>query len=297
MRSLLAVLVLLTGCDLYWNHQGDDDCRVTGYGADIAPAQELRNPTTGNCEPYYGGGGPYCNSACGPCPESGADTAQPDWGACYSTCNALDEAACLHTSGCLATYEESAVKNLPPTSSTFRGCFATAPSGPISAGACTNLDAQTCSRHDNCAMYYNEYANGGTGQFDHCAPEPFTTNGCATVDCGAGYHCQDQCTECPPNSGCGGPQCSPMCIPDGDICAGVDCGSGWTCTVTCVDPNPTHVGQCYGVCTMETACGALTTEAACTARTDCTSVYDGTDCTCTENQGCTCQILTYNHCE
>ncbi len=52
MRRLLWLLVpvvLVSGCDLYWN-QGDDDCEyyaTSGAEGDIAPAPGVRNPNTG----------------------------------------------------------------------------------------------------------------------------------------------------------------------------------------------------------------------------------------------------------
>ena len=296
-RLLLAVLVLASGCDLYWNSTGDDVCNGYGYGG-IAPSQDLRNPVTGDCE-YFGGGDYPCDSACGPCPATteGAPQADPDWGQCYGSCNALDEASCLTTSGCLATYDDVT------THASFRGCFATAPSGPVSTGACYGLDAHECSRHDNCAMYYDAGLDALVpGQFTRCAPEP-TTAGCSAVDCGPGYHCADQCTDpCPPNGACTmNPTCTATCVPDADSCANVDCGPGYECVQTCGGGTPTPNGMVPGTCSAScvevTACEALATENDCAQRSDCTTVYNGEDCTCYPNQGCTCQVLTYDHCE
>ena len=44
------------------------------------------------------------------------------------------------------------------------------------------------------------------------------------------------------------------------------------------------------------ACETLTNEGACDARNDCVSVYEGTNCTCYPS-GCTCEVLTWDHCE
>ena len=294
MRRLIAVLILLSGCDLYWNGSGDDVCNYdTRGGAAIAPSIQLRNPETGQCQYFDGGGG--CDNQCGPCPAA-TGVVEPDWGQCYSSCNALDEGTCLTTAGCLATYDD----NAPQTP--FRGCFDTAPSGPISTGSCWGLDAQSCSEHDNCAMYYD--AGTGAlvpGNFTHCAPEP-TTAGCSAVDCGSGYHCEDQCKPCPPNADCATNNlCLAMCVPDADSCAAVTCNTGYECVQTCSGgtptPNGTAPGMCTATCVEHAACEALTTETACAARNDCTTVYDGTDCTCYPNQVCTCQILTYDRCE
>ncbi len=291
MRRLLAVLVLMTGCNLYWNGDGDDVVCL-----DVAPSQELRNPTTGDCE-YFNGPGYPCDSPCGPClgaPES-AGQPQPDWGACYSQCNGLEEAACLTAPGCLAAYyEDTSIADAPATTS-FRGCYITAPSGPVSTGACSTLDAQQCSRHDNCAMYYDAgLAALQEGDFTRCAPEP-TTMGCANVDCGSGYHCEDHCTN--PGS------CSATCVPDGNTCATTTCQPGYECVEVCsggataTGGTTPGVGTCSVSCVPSTACPALPTEAACAARPDCTTVYNGTNCTCYPTTGCTCEVLTYDHCE
>lgn len=296
MRRLVTVLVLLTGCNLYWTGDGDD----VVCALDIAPSQELRNPVTGDCE-YFNGPGYPCDDFCGPCPES-AGQPTPDWGACYSQCNGLEEASCLTASGCLAAYYED--PRADSIGRTFRGCFVTAPSGPVSTGACTNLDAQQCSRHDNCAMVYDGNLDGtNEGNFAYCAPEP-TAMGCATVDCGPGHHCEEQCRDCGPTEDCSGPQvCSSTCVPDGNTCATTTCQTGYECVEVCsgggtaTGGTTPGVGTCTASCVPVTACAALPTEAACTARPDCTSVYIGTDCTCYPNQGCTCEVLTYDHCE
>lgn len=292
MRCLLAVLVLLSGCDLYWNSNGDDVCNGGGWADDVAPANELRNPDTGECQ-YVGGGGYGCDDPCGPCPAydtdgapGGAIAPNPDWGSCYSQCSQLDEATCIAASGCLASYNDV------PGGAVFNGCFQTAPSGPLHTGTCIGLDAHACSQHDNCSIYYD----GGSPRedlriptYERCAPEP-SANGCSDVDCGPGSHCENQCAA-------NDAQCNAMCVPDGDVCANVDCGAGYQCVETCVTPTPTHVGQCYGTCQAITACAALPDEAACSARNDCTGVYNGEDCTCYPDTGCTCQVLTYDHCE
>jgi hypothetical protein len=51
----------------------------------------------------------------------------------------------------------------------FENCTATAPSGPIHAGACAGLDAHDCARHDSCSAWYRHGARGV--MFDRCADE------------------------------------------------------------------------------------------------------------------------------
>src|SRR4051794_21676436 len=105
MKKSLVLLVLLGACSLY-SGNGDDVCNY-GYGDDVAvsPAQGFVYPTSGQCE-YIGGGGGYCDSACGPCPAEtgGAAVADPDWPSCYTSCSGLGEADCEATAGCHADY-------------------------------------------------------------------------------------------------------------------------------------------------------------------------------------------------
>src|SRR6266545_510736 len=117
MRRLLP-LVLLAGCNLYFDH-GDDVCALF----DVAPAQELRDPATGECVPFGFGG---CDDRCGPCPA--VAEAQPDCGSCFSECEALDEVTCALTSGCRVAYQDFPTADQAPQ---FLGCWAVAPSGPV----------------------------------------------------------------------------------------------------------------------------------------------------------------------
>lgn len=260
MRRYAAILVLLAGCDLYFG--GDDEPPCTGWGTGggaSQPSQQLRNPETGQCEDYGGWGG--CYDSCGPCAYDLA--AQPDWGSCYSKCEGLDEASCLGASGCIAAYDEYIDYADAPSINNFKGCWATAPSGPIQGGDCWNLGAQECSRHDDCSMYFGDgYGNDAPpnaliapSTFERCAPEP-TTQGCDGVNCGPGSHCEDQCYACDGKTGPCDAWCSPVCVPDEPSCNTIDCGPGYTCIETCTGMDPTAgsgggavpPGQCYGQC-------------------------------------------------
>ncbi len=290
MRRLLAVLVLMTGCNLYWNGNGDD----VVCALDLAPSQELRNPVTGDCE-YFNGPGYPCDGVCGPCSDESIGQPQPDWGACQSQCNGLEEAMCLAAPGCLAAYYEDTSIADAPSTTTFRGCYVTAPSGPVSQGSCSTLDAQQCSRHDNCAMYYDAGRNAlQEGDFTRCAPEPAGPT-CDTVDCSQGSHCENQCHECGPTQDCAGTLCSAMCVPDTNTCAATTCQAGYDCVEVCTGAGASTT--CNPSCVPATACAALPSEAACANRSDCTTVFNGENCTCYPNQGCTCEVLTYDHCE
>jgi hypothetical protein len=103
-------------------------------GRAIADIQ-YRDPATGQCQSF---GNPYpCDNQCGPCP--GYADVLPDWGMCGGACDGLSETQCLATADCHATYQDdSAAKPV------FWGCWNMPQSSTIH-GACTGLDAQTCS--------------------------------------------------------------------------------------------------------------------------------------------------------
>ncbi len=312
MRHVFVLAALtLSGCQLYFG--GDDDppptCWYGGYGepgwSDAGyPSNLLRNPQTGECEEWGGRGGPpdcyfdeyYGQCVCNDTPA--ASPPPPNWPACDSACTILDEETCLGEPGCQVAYWEQS----SPTAPLFRGCYATG-GGPDIYTSCFNLDAYECAQRDNCSIFYSaDYPNAKTeaptwAQFTQCRPEP-TSAGCAAVDCGAGYHCEDACY---PGPG-GGSSCTPMCVPDDEHgCAVIDCGPGFECVDTCDTLEPTtggtFPGHCTGTCVALAACETLATENGCDARNDCTSVFSGEDCTCYPGGYCECQILTWDHCE
>ncbi|HEY5951712.1 MAG TPA: hypothetical protein VIV40_39730 [Kofleriaceae bacterium] len=237
-----AALVTLVGCT------GDDDpCLYdrAGTGAEIAQIQ-YRDPYTGTCQSFGGG---YCDEQCGPCPLT--DQAQPDWALCYASCEGLAETACKAQSGCRAVFAGAA----------FYECWGVAQSGPVQGGNCTGLDAQACSRHDDCVAIHAQ----GTpiGSFMSCAAE---TNTGDPGSCVGAITCD---------------AAEPAC-PTGTI-AGRRNGC-WT-------------GYCipYADCDQLPACSTLD-EPSCISRTDCTPSYHGNNCTCTIN-GCTCQSWTFDVCD
>ena len=290
MRRLFVVLVvMLAGCDLYFDG-GDDDCKAY---PEVDQAQ-YRNPETGQCEGFGGG---YCDDPCGIC---AYDVAIPDWGACYSQCDALDENSCIATAGCYAAYLNPT--RVPPDMDLdkFQGCWAVAQSGPA-PGACSGLDAHECSRHDNCSAIYIEQLgpdDQSTGmRFGSCVPEQ--GNSCGGIDCGANAHCEEQCSTCDPDTGMDCEKCGPVCVPDDDACDLIDCADGYECVQVCdeMDPNNPDCGVCRVECVPTAQCEALPTEAACAARGDCSRVYEGENCTCDANGNCECEVLTYERCQ
>ncbi len=249
-RLAFAVLVLTSGCDLYFGGGDDEPCTDLGGVAPVPPAQLLRDPNTDQCVATGGGGGGGCDS-CGNCWKEDVATA-PDWAYCYSECEQLDEQTCLGTSGCYAAYQRAYMPYEDGLE--FSGCRATAPSGPVQ-GSCSNLPATECSRHDDCALVYTPPFNG-SAVFEACVDEPAPTYGCEAVDCGPGYHCETQCHPCDGKDGpCDTPWCEPACVPDGpqNTCATVDCGAGYACVEVCDGATPIMEGgcipaQCYPTC-------------------------------------------------
>lgn len=276
MRSFALLVVLLAGgCDLYFT-DGDDTCGPIAEPAFVP--DELRDPSTGICTNFSTGCDARCDPSCVPTAET-ADLARPDWGSCWSKCEGLGASACMAEPGCFAAFFETT--GAPE----FRGCWETAPSGPV-GGSCANLDAQQCSRHDDCVAYYEGPTYARTSPvrptFLSCGPEPVGAS-CEATTCGPGSHCEQTCDD----QGA----CEAACVPDVNVCAGVDCGPGWACSEVCSG------GTCGAHCVPAGTCEAIGTENACKTRPDCTAVYLGEDCTCYPNAGCTCEILTYDRCE
>lgn len=263
MTTRLALLAcLLTGCVFY----ADDD----PIPCDDVPElwNGLRNPETGACEDWGGGG-------CWPEPQ--ADIAYPDWAACPGACEGLDETGCLAAEGCRAAYD---IPECPPLADCtnipeFRECWGMAPSGPWLWESCAGLDAHQCSTTDYCMAVYAE------GAFAYCGEEP-NPNGCyADDDCLPGYECT-AATECEPPPGCGadGQPCPDVCwgrcvpvddssgpgtcdgevacdalppsCPEGTVPGIADgCWTGWCIPVEDCDPN--DPGECFG----EVACDEM----------------------------------------
>lgn len=166
---------------------GADDGQCPQYetGADY-PAYELRDPSTGMCQPFGGGGN--CTDPCSPCALSGAGEAQPDWAQCFGVCEGLDETTCKATSACRAAY----------AGGTYYQCWGVAPSGPIQGGTCSTFDAQTCSGHDDCIVLHAAGAAGSPiGAFTACAAEGSVQD---PGSCVGTVTCTTQPPACPANT-------------------------------------------------------------------------------------------------
>ena len=260
--SILALTTLsLAGCDVWWT----DDCEPRYYdrtGAAEEPSQQLRNPETGQCESY----GPdpyYCDEECGPCPDyaTGDVQALPGWAVCGGVCEGLAESDCVGTVGCRAIYADA------EAGAVYRDCWGTDQSGPIQGGGCENLDAYTCSMHDDCvAIHSPDCAEGGNcvGAFARCGAESGDPG-----DPGLCY-APVTCDEIPPS-------CPAETTP----------GIRDNC----------YTGYCipFPDCESAPPCEEVAAEMTCIARTDCTPIYEGQNCTCTAGT-CTCQSWVYDSC-
>ena len=315
IRHLALVLAIASsGCLLV--NGDDDDCQYGG-----APAGEgaavydpgVRNPETGLCEYYGGGGGGSCD-ACGNCPDVPTDdrAPTPTWGSCESGCEGLDQATCEATSACRAIFVDGDVP-------TFAACWPTDTTGPVQGGGCEGLDAFTCSLHDDCSAVHS--SDGTTtpdglvaaiGGFVYCTPEGGGGGGVGTCDgmltCEqAGPACPEGTTPGVNDGGCYTGYCIPLedCgdgAPDAGTCYGPVTGDGPT--PAC--PAGTQPGRSNGFypgycipdeyCEEAPACAETIGEASCVARADCTPIYQGQDCTC-EGDVCDCADWVFDHCE
>jgi hypothetical protein len=330
MKGLAVLALLLAGCDLYFGG-GDDDppCATTGGGAG-QQLNGQRDPYTGVCQYDYGcidsccyegdvkplppeADWGSCVSQCSNLDEqscyvtSGCYAAYIDnpaadgrqfWG-CWQTapsgpvqglCTNLDAYGCSRHDDCIAVYASSLNSN----DTKFESCQSESLTYCIDDSACGGdafcdhsvcYPSPTCTPCPTCGACPDSNTCYGV-----CVPKD--PKACDVIDCGAGYHCEEQCT--------GDPQmqyCEPVCVADAS-CANVDCGPGYACAITCTnDANGQTV--CSPTCVLDPpvpACETLATEMTCIARQDCVPVYDGQDCTCYPDH-CECQVLTYERCE
>ena len=340
LLSILAITVLPLGaCNLYFSGGDDPEPCEFGGGTNDAPAideqiaEQLRNPQSGQCESFFGGGGSWpCDDACGPCPATdtaGAPIFVPSWGVCEGMCNGLDENTCLATNACRGIY----------TAEGFQECWQTdQESVPTTEPVdCDGLEAQDCSRYDYCsAMHRGSCESPGTDEGGEpafvcapeefvCAPEEFVScfpesgdnDGCySDAECGEGFSCNagDVCLSPPPSDGngdkcpeelCGIPEpCYGFCVPSNDP---GECDGPISCDVfmepICPDGTVPGISDgCWtGACIPLSSCPSKTctdiqSEAMCVQRDDCNALYEGLDCECTP-EGCECTSWIFDSCE
>ncbi len=260
LAPLLLLLTLSPACTIYFgDDDGDDDCAWPAEAED-AFAIPLRNPENGVCESFGGGGGGGgCQDLEAP---EGAPAPLPDWGQCFSECEALTETECWAAERCRAVYladpcgtdaNGDSLCESPMPVNGFMACWSIAPSGPAAERvACESLDAYECSRHNDCvANYLRDSGTDDATVFDFlsCGPEPGNQT-CAAVDCGPGYHCEEQCFPCDSTDGdqCP-PFCQAVCVPDQNECP-ILCPPNSECVEICADCVPGDP-DCEGVCRWE----------------------------------------------
>jgi hypothetical protein len=332
---LSSSLLVSSGCDFYFGD--DDDCDYGDYEGDAPepyPSEYLRNPESGQCEWFGGGGGYPCDDACGPCYDTAGDREggaaySPGWAFCDGYCETLDEVTCWATSGCRGAYIEGATGEL-----SFYQCWGTDQSGPIQGGGCDGLDAYSCSLHDDCIAVHDGDAfcgAGGDGEADQAVPEPCSVIGwfeyCADepVGCYSDGKCaaDERCNAadiCLVPPGCADSDgdglidceaaCYGFCVPD-DVpdpgecwaevfCDGLEpvCPEGTTPGIKdgCYTGYCIPLSECEDPPPPPPACNTLTTEDACIARDDCSPYYEGIDCTCDAAGNCVCADWVFVSC-
>jgi hypothetical protein len=303
IAALAALALLAPGCAIYFpDGDDDDDCEWgggdqpppdgDGEGAPEAPTG-LRNPSTGQCE-YYGGGGGGggCNDPCGcdDTPDEGEPAPLPSWGYCDGYCTGLDEQTCLATAGCRGGYIETCPTAGPcdlATQRSFYECWQVDQTGPIQ-GSCENLDAWSCSVHDDCVAVHHDTCNSFAadaagaeplvvpclGEFLSCQPEVAETGCYGDDDCAAEEHC-NAADVCLPPPGCE--------MGDPDSNGLIDCPA-----------------VCYGWCVPDeqpVTCEQVTDEMGCLAREDCSAIYQGINCTMCDADGCVCEDYVFAYCQ
>jgi hypothetical protein len=195
MRTLgvtLFLCALLPGCSVFYGDDDDtgDDCMSPTPGGTTAPGDGigfpaggggLRNPTYGTCE-FFGcnGGGLEGVGSAPSSPRAATDA--PDWGVCGSPCEMLDEDSCRRADACRAIYVDScAGSGIPCVRVDFSKCWPTAPSGPVRGSECVGLDAQECSRHDDCVAVHFTDTNGQPSTFLGCQNEIAPAPSCGAL--------------------------------------------------------------------------------------------------------------------
>lgn len=207
-----------------------------------------------------GGGGWGCDPACGPCPLAEALPPPPDWAVCNGMCDGLDEQSCLATTGCRAAYLDdtsggSMTKFLGCWGTAPSGPIEGGGCTGLDAQACSEHD--DCSAVYTTVYADAGLVGDATQLFEQCIAEP--GNACDSTTCPAGAHCETQCHPCDTPPGDCMDACSPVCVPD-DVCATVDCGPGYSCVEQCTNGMCSGQCVATqgdpGSCTGDVTCGA-----------------------------------------
>ncbi len=169
----------------------------------------------------------------------------------WGSCEGLDAQQCSETDACSAVYTTQQWARLEAApGSEFSYCQ-------------PEPWVEGCYSSDECPAGYECTANtdcypppgcGPDGDCDAvCYGQCVPVGSCAAVDCGPGYHCEEQCYPCDDADGDGvcPSWCETICVPDEpQECVDALCGPGTHCETVCTDdcdPN----GMCGGWCTSE----------------------------------------------
>lgn len=186
MVRILCLVSLLGGCGLYFGGGGGGGV-CNQPVADKEPALEYRDPDTGQCEPFSGGGGGGCGP-CAPCAGNGQGIAVPNWAQCTGTCIGAPEAECYTLAGCQAEFLDTA----------FWGCYPVEPTSgaiPPPPNDCTTTSAELCAENDTCIAVYTENAQTHATTFASCRakmtppPPPACSTLTVEADCVARADC------------------------------------------------------------------------------------------------------------
>lgn len=171
---LIAVAVVcVAGCMFVFDNEGGDDdvCNL-----DEEPPLLLRNPEMLTCDSF----GPGCHPSCGPCPQF-VTSPVPNWGACNSTCERLDEIACARNSQCRVVKNANCIGGV--CGPNFLGCFPTMPNPPERVVDCfAARTGEECSASNACTAWHRvdpALAPQQTREFALCAPEGVAPGSCS----------------------------------------------------------------------------------------------------------------------
>ncbi|HVV83402.1 MAG TPA: hypothetical protein VHE35_09995 [Kofleriaceae bacterium] len=205
------------------------DCHATYV--DCAPGGDCQNGRMFNeCWDLPPSGGNYGAAQC-----QGADAESCNRNAdCVSNYHVGDSGEGYPGGGGPLTYDSCA-----PEGGNFQGCYSQAdcPDGTVCTAETECLPPPDCMPGQACPDVC----------FGQCVP---SNDACAGVDCGPGYHCEEQCAACDPQQGPCDPSCAPACVPDGGVCP-IACPPNSECETVCGDCNdPTDpmCGECHAEC-------------------------------------------------
>jgi hypothetical protein len=218
---------------------------------------ELTCLATADCRAAYTGGW---------CPPW-ADCAEPQqaflecWGTAPGVittdqCWGLDAESCSYSDACSAVYTSDSSGQLA-----FLGCQPESqPQGCYSDAECPM--GYECTADTMCEVPPGDcdptvpdcQSPMPPVCYGQCVP---SQNSCENVDCGMGYHCEEQCYPPDPDGdgiledGVPADYCEPVCVPDWNTCSAIDCGPGYECVEVCYPCDSPDGMGCPPICQPE----------------------------------------------